>query len=210
MKVLIADDHRLVLEGVRRALASARDIEVVAEATSGSQVLPLVRRTNPDLVLLDMRMPGLDGLACLEQLTKHCPSVKVIVLSAYKESNHVQAAFNRGASGYIVKTVNPVDLPSAMRQAVDGTFFSPLGTPDASDGDGAASAGLTDREFDILKALARGLSNLAIGKEFWVTEQTVKFHLSNIYRKLGVANRTEAARYAYERGLVEHPLYEHA
>jgi DNA-binding NarL/FixJ family response regulator len=209
MKVLIADDHPLVLEGVRRTLAAAGDIVIVAEARSGSQVLPLVRRTNPDIVLLDMRMPGLDGLGCLEQLRKHAPNVKVIVLSAYKDADHVQAAFDRGASGYIVKSVDPVDLPSALRQAVAGTFFPPLGMASVCD-DAVAAAGLTQRELDILKALARGLSNAAVGKEFWVTEQTVKFHLSNIYRKLGVANRTEAARYAYEHGLAEHPLYEHA
>ncbi len=211
MKVLIADDHRLVLDGIRRALDEADDMEVVGEATNGAQVLPLVRRTNPDVVLLDMRMPQMDGLACIDQLRKHAPEVKVIMLSAYKDPEHVQAAFNRGASGYIVKSVNPVDLPSAIRQAMDGTFFSPLGLPAGNEkADAAAATGLTERELEILRALARGLSNQQIAKEFWVTEQTVKFHLSNIYRKLQVANRTEAARYAYEHGLAESPLYESA
>ena len=210
MKVLIADDHRLVLDGIRRALEEADDIEVVGEAMNGTQVLPLVRRTNPDVVLLDMSMPQMDGLACIDQLKKHAPEVKVIMLSAYKDPEHVQAAFNRGASGYIVKSVSPVDLPSAIRQAMEGTFFSPMGLPANAEADTAAASGLTDRELEILRALARGLSNQQIAKEFWVTEQTVKFHLSNIYRKLQVANRTEAARYAYERGLVDSPLYENA
>jgi DNA-binding NarL/FixJ family response regulator len=186
MKVLIADDHRLMVEGIRHALAPAEDIEVVGEASVGSQVLPLVRRLSPDVVLLDMRMPQMDGLLCLDGIRKHCPKVKVIVLSVFSDPEHIQAAFRHGASGYIVKSVNPVDLPSAIRQAVEGTVFHA-----------------------ILKAVARGLSNSAIGKELWVTEQTVKFHLTNIYRKLDLANRTEAARYAYEHGLVDSPLYEY-
>jgi DNA-binding NarL/FixJ family response regulator len=198
MKVLIADDHRLVLDSVRRTLESAGDIEVVGEATNGGQVLPLVRRTAPDVLLLDLRMPKMDGLTCLEQVRKHCPAVKVVVLSAFTDTERIQAALTRGASGYIVKSVNPDDLPSAVRNAVDGTFFGSDGDDDA-----VAAAGLTERELGILKALARGLSNQAIGKECWVSEQTVKFHLSNIYRKLGVANRTEAARFAYEHLLVE-------
>jgi len=204
MKVLIADDHRLVLESVRRTLESADDIEVVGEATSGSQVLPFVRRMAPDVLLLDLRMPQVDGLTCLEQVRKHCPNVKVVVLSAFTDSERIQAALTRGASGYIVKSVNPGDLASAVRHAVEGTFFGPVGAPDGDgDDDAVAAAGLTERELGILKALARGLSNQAIGKECWVSEQTVKFHLSNIYRKLGVANRTEAARFAYEHLLVE-------
>jgi len=203
MKVLIADDHRLVLDSVRRTLEGAGDIEVVGEATSGSQVLPLVRRTAPDVLLLDLRMPKMDGLTCLEQVRKHCPGVKVVVLSAFTDMERIQAALNRGASGYIVKSVNPDDLPSAVRHAVDGTFFGPAGAAESDDDDAVAAAGLTERELGILKALARGLSNQAIGKECWVSEQTVKFHLSNIYRKLGVANRTEAARFAYEHLLVE-------
>jgi DNA-binding NarL/FixJ family response regulator len=209
MKVLIADDHRLMVEGIRRALEPAEDIEVVGEASVGSQVLPLVRRLNPDVVLLDMRMPHMDGLLCLDGIRKNCPKVKVIVLSVFSDPEHIQAAFRHGANGYIVKSVNPVDLPSAIRQAVEGTVFNAVGLPESSEDAGKAS-GLTERELAILKAVARGLSNSAIGKELWVTEQTVKFHLTNIYRKLNLANRTEAARYAYEHGLVESPLYEYA
>jgi DNA-binding NarL/FixJ family response regulator len=209
MKVLIADDHRLMVEGIRRALEPADDIEIVGEASVGSQVLPLVRRLKPEVVLLDMRMPHMDGLQCLDAIRKHDPKVKVIVLSVFSDPEHIQAAFRHGASGYIVKSVNPVDLPSAIRQAVDGTVFHAIGLPEANEDVGKAN-GLTERELAILKAVARGLSNSAIGKELWVTEQTVKFHLTNIYRKLDLANRTEAARFAYEHGLVESPLYEYA
>jgi DNA-binding NarL/FixJ family response regulator len=209
MKVLIADDHRLIVEGIRRALDGIDDIEIVGEATTGSQVLPLVRRLKPDVVLLDMRMPDVDGLMCLDQIRKNCPAVKVIVLSVFSDSERIQAAFRHGAVGYIVKSVNPVDLPSAIRQAVDGTVFHAFGSPEGGSANGIAGD-LTERELVILKAVARGLSNQQIGKELWVTEQTVKFHLTNIYRKLSLANRTEAARYAFQHGLVESPLLEYA
>jgi len=203
IKVLLADDHRLILAGVRRALEEVDDLEVVGEAESGSQVLPLIHQTSPDLVLLDLRLPDMNGLTCLDQIRKRYPDVKVVVLSAFSDPEHIQAAFQRGATAYIVKSVNPVDLPSALRQALEESVYQGvrvIGDVALSGGD---AIGLTERELSMLKALARGLSNAAISKEFWVTEQTVKFHLSNIYRKLGVANRTEAARFAYERGLVE-------
>jgi DNA-binding NarL/FixJ family response regulator len=210
MKVLIADDHRLMLEGIRRALESVDGFEIVGEAHTGSQVLPLIGRMNPDVVLLDLRMPQMDGFACLDMIRKRYPKVKVVVLSVFTDPERIEAALKRGASGYIVKTVNPIDLPSALRQAVEGTVYHALGLPEVDDATTAKAAGLTEREIAILKAVARGLSNQAIGKELWVTEQTVKFHLTNIYRKLGVANRTEAARYAYHHGLVESPALEYA
>ena len=206
MKVLLADDHRLILQGIRRALEEVGDIEVVGEATTGSQVLPMIGRTNPDLVLMDIRMPQLDGLACLDQIKKRYPNVKVVFLSAFDDPEHIQAALKRGAAAYIVKSVNPLDLASTLRQAVEGTVFHALGLPEEDEHSTARSVGLTDRELSILRAVAKGLSNQAIGKELWVTEQTVKFHLTNIYRKLGAANRTEAARHAYSRGLVESPM----
>jgi len=205
MRVLVADDHKLILEGIKRALDESDDFEVVGECSSGSQVLPLVGRTNPDLVLLDLRMPGADGLTCLSQIRKRHPDVKVVILSVSTDENLIQTVLKRGASAYIVKSINPIDLPSALRQAVEGTVYSAIGLPADSDS-AARAAGLTDRETAILSALARGLSNEAIGKELWVAEQTVKFHLTNIYRKLGVSTRTEALRHAYEHGLVERPL----
>jgi DNA-binding NarL/FixJ family response regulator len=203
MKVLVADDHRLMVEGIRRALEGAEDIEVVGEASTGSQVLPLVRRLHPDVVLLDMRMPQMDGLTCLDQLRKNCPDVKVIVLSVFSDPERIQAAFKHGASGYIVKSVNPIDLPSAIRQAVEGTVFHAVGLPEVDERSLGKAAGLTERELSILKAVAQGLSNAAIGKELWVTEQTVKFHLNNLYRKLGVENRASAVRWAFENAVVD-------
>jgi two-component system, NarL family, nitrate/nitrite response regulator NarL len=202
LRVLLADDHPLILAGIRRALEEAGGIEIVGEARVGSQVLPLVGRTKPDLVLLDIRMPQLDGLACLDLIRRRHAEVKVVVLSAFEDPEHVQAALRRGASAYVVKAVSPVDLPAALRQAVEGTVFHAVGVGDR-DAETDGESGLTKREMTLLRALAKGLSNQAIGKELWITEQTVKFHLRNIYRKLGVSSRTEAARYAYEHGLIE-------
>ncbi len=202
-KVLVVDDHPLMVEGIRRALEGCEDFEVVGEAYNGTQVLPMIRNTGPDIVLLDLRLPGMDGLTCMTRIQQQYPDVKVVVMSVFFDREHIDAALQRGACSYIVKSINPADLPSALRQALDGTVFHALGLPSEDQGSPAKAAGLTERETAILSGVARGLSNQAIGKELWVTEQTVKFHLTNIYRKLGVANRTEAARYAYQHGLAE-------
>ena len=205
LKVVIADDHRLMLAAIRLALESASDIEVVGEAQTGSQVLPLVHQHSPDVVLLDIRMPGMNGLQCLEQLKTRFPAVKAIVLSGVDEPQVIQAALERGASAFILKYIDPRDLAAAIRQTVEGTVFQTVGSSAAPTAQASAKdLGLTERELEILKALAGGHSNKQIAKQLWLAEQTVKFHLTNIYRKLEVSNRTEAARYAFEQGLVEH------
>jgi DNA-binding NarL/FixJ family response regulator len=206
MRVVIADDHRLVLDGIRRALDEDGDFEIVGETQSGTQVLPLVARTSPDLVLLDVRMPQMDGLACLDEIRRRHPQVKVVMLSASTSSDLIDTALRRGASAYVVKTVNPEDLPATLRQALEGNVHTAVGVQD-TEKSSAKALGLTEREVTILGALARGLSNDEIAKEFWVAPQTVKFHLTNIYRKLGVKNRTEATRLAYQHGLVESPIF---
>jgi DNA-binding NarL/FixJ family response regulator len=207
-RVVLADDHRLILDSVRGSLEESGEFEIVGEAVNGNQALALVGRTNPDVVVLDIRMPGMDGLVCLDQIKKKSPSVKVVVLSASTDQKLIENVLKRGASAYIVKSVNPVDLPAVIRQALDETVYTAIGLPADSPSSAAKEAGLTARELAILTALAQGKSNAAIAKELWVAPQTVKFHLTNIYRKLNVSNRTEAARYAYQQGLVESPLYE--
>jgi DNA-binding NarL/FixJ family response regulator len=201
LKVLLADDHRLTLAGVRRVLEEAGDIVVVGEAYTGADVLPMVRATDPDLVVLDLQMPKLDGLAVLDLIGRHHPDVSVVIFSATTTADEISTALRNGASAYVLKTVNPLDLPAVIRQAAEGTvYYAPPSTavPGAKE-----TADLTDREREILAAVMRGLSNKAISQEFWVTEQTVKFHLSNVYRKLGVPNRTAAARFAQEHGLID-------
>jgi DNA-binding NarL/FixJ family response regulator len=200
---LIADDHRLMVEGTKQALERAGGFDVVGEAANGAQVLPLVRRLKPDLVLLDLRMPQMDGLTCLTKIRKEFPDMKVAMLSVSQDPELIQTALKRGANAYIVKSIDPDDLAGALRQALEGNVFTTAGITEDPGERAAKDAGLTDRELGIIRAVARGLSNEAISKELWVAEQTVKFHLTNIYRKLGVTNRTEAARYAFEQGLVE-------
>jgi len=206
VRVVIADDHRLVLDGIKRALENDGGFEIVGETQSGTQVLPLVGKTSPDLVLLDVRMPHMDGLACLDQIRTRHPDVKVVMLSASSNPELVESALRRGAAAYVIKTVNPDDLPATLRQALEGNVHTAVGGEE-NERASAKALGLTERELTILGALARGLSNDEIAKEFWVAPQTVKFHLTNIYRKLGVKNRTEATRIAYQHGLVESPIY---
>jgi DNA-binding NarL/FixJ family response regulator len=198
LRVLIADDHPLILSALRNALADVDDMTIVGEAASGTEVLAQIDRVRPDLILMDVRMPGMDGLTCLDALRRSFPEVKVVLTSGSSNPVDIQEALSRGASAYIVKTVNPEDLPTALRQVSSGTFFN---APALALGSGAEQSDLTEREIAILRAVASGLSNKAISRELWVTEQTVKFHLTNIYRKLGVANRTAAAQYAHQHGL---------
>lgn len=203
IKVLMADDHPVLLQGLRRSLELDGGFEIVGEAYDGAQVLPLIRRTSPDVVLLDLHMPGLDGIGCIARIRRAHPEVKVVMCSMESATEQVQAAFLAGACGYVVKTVEPRDLAPAIRQAITGTAFQPVGVTMSDDTRIARSAGLTDREIEILRCVARGKSNKTIGRELWVTEQTVKFHMSNIFRKLSVTNRTEAARWAFSKGLHE-------
>jgi DNA-binding NarL/FixJ family response regulator len=201
MRVLLADDHPLVLVGIRRVLEESEGFEVVGEARSSSELLPLVGRTDPDLVLLDLRIPAAGGLRCLEWIRAHHPGVRVVILSVSTAQDVIEGALARGANGYIAKSIDPADLPYALRVLAEAESprAVPLGI--GNHADVVASSGLTERELTILRAVARGLPNRAIAKELWVSEQTVKFHLTNAYRKLGVSNRTEAARWAYEHGL---------
>lgn len=210
VRVVIADDHRLMLDGIRRALEADGGFEIVGETQDGAQVLPIVARSRPDLVLLDVRMPRMDGLSCLDEITKRYPAIKVVMLSASTSPELIAAALRRGASAYLAKTVDPTDLPSTLRQVLDGNVWSMTGTGSEDDHAGAIALALTERETSILQALAKGLSNAEIAKELWVTEQTVKFHLTNIYRKLGAKNRTQATRIAHQHGLVDSPLFDSA
>jgi DNA-binding NarL/FixJ family response regulator len=208
LKVLVADDHELMVAAVRLALAeSADEFEIVATTTRGQQVLPLTAQTQPDIVLLDLKMPGMDGLACLELLRQRHPRVKAVVLSGIDDGNVMRSAFSRGAVAFIRKQVDPRDLPSALRQAIDGTVAQPIfGEAEEVAKPRGEDVGLSERELAILSALGEGMSNKQIARQLWLAEQTVKFHLTNIYRKLNVSTRTEAVNAAYRHGLLETPL----
>jgi DNA-binding NarL/FixJ family response regulator len=204
LKVLVADDHPLILQGLRRTLEACDDIDVVGEARTGTEVLPLVERRRPDVVVLDLHMPGMDGAACISEIKRTSPEVKAIVLSASDERASIESATKAGASAYVIKSVSSVDIPALIRQVAAGyTVFQAASDATAEDMSSRASEpGLTERELTILAAVAGGLTTKAISGELWVSEHTVKFHLTNIYRKLGVRNRSGAVRYAYEHGLV--------
>jgi DNA-binding NarL/FixJ family response regulator len=201
MKVLVADDHPLMVEGVRGSLV-AEGIEVVGVTTNGAKVLPMANRLRPDLVLLDLSMPSMDGLMCLQRLRQQFPEIKVVILSAFSDPERIEVALRAGADGYIVKGVAPRDLAATLRQIVEENVYIAIAVPDRTPG---GAAGLTERELEILNLVAQGLSNGQIAKQLWVTVTTVKFHLTSIYRKLKVSNRTEAARVAHRLGLVENP-----
>ena len=204
LSVCIADDHQLVLHGIRAALLEGGDVDVLGMTHVGADVVALVERHGPDLVLLNDHMPGIDGLACLKEIKRRWPAIKVVVLSASEDPQQIEDALSAGASAYIGKRIDPADLPSALRQVVAGVvhqrsahYEEPVALAPA-----CADGGLTPREQTILDALSRGLSTKVISRDLWISEKTVKFHLTNIYRKLEVHNRTGAMRYAYEHNLL--------
>ena len=128
VRVVIADDHRLMLDGIRKALEADGGFEIVGETLDGAQVLPIVAATQPDLVLLDVRMPRMDGLACLDEIVKRYPEIKVVMLSASTSPELIAAALRRGASAYLAKSVDPTDLPSTLRQVLEGNVWSTNGS----------------------------------------------------------------------------------
>jgi DNA-binding NarL/FixJ family response regulator len=206
-RVVLADDHPLLLDTVEALLDADGDFEVVAKAASGAEALRAVAASAPDLVLLDVRMPGSDGLECLRSLRETHPHVKVVVLSGADDPRVAERALRLGASAYVRKEVDPRDLTAILRHALEETVISrapALAPPDERLDD--ARRLLTRSELAVLESLARGLVNKEIAAELDIAQQTVKFHLTNVYRKLGVANRTEAIRYAFESGLAERVL----
>jgi DNA-binding NarL/FixJ family response regulator len=208
LKVFAVDDHQLILDAIKLTLEQDEGIELVGVALSASEALPLISQTQPDVVLLDIRMPQMDGLACLPKIRERVPKTKVVVLSGVDEPEQIRTALAQGASAFVVKHVDPRDLASAIRQVAEGTVFQVLGSEESGGEQAAKAAGITDSELRVLRALAQGASNKRIASELFITEQTVKFHLTNIYRKLDVSNRTEATRFAYQHGLVVNPFFE--
>jgi DNA-binding NarL/FixJ family response regulator len=203
IRVLIADDHPLIIAGIRRTLDDVDDIKVVGEARSGSELMQLIDRRGPDVILMDLRMPGISGVECIEQVRERWPHVKTVVLSASDDRPTIDAALRAGANAYVVKSAHGLDIASVVRQTSTGAVFhAPTAAPSSGDSSSQPELPvLTERERSILSAVAAGLTTAAISRELWVSEHTIKFHLTNIYRKLGVANRAAAVRYALEHGI---------
>jgi len=211
-RIVIAVDHSLILQAINQILENADGFEVVGVASSGAQVAPLVARTSPDLVLLDLQLQVLDGMDCVALLRERHPSVTIAVFSGDDDPRTIERVLSRGASAYIAKSVDPLDIPALLRHALAGNvFFNPPSVARAAvhqlaredvEADVRVRTGLTRRELEVLGAVSRGLSNRAVGNELFLSDQTVKFHLHRIYGKLGVANRTEATRIAHQLGVV--------
>jgi len=217
IRVVIADDQALVRSGFRMILDAKADIEVVGEAGDGAEATALVARLEPDVVLMDVRMPDVDGLEATRRIVASGAKARVIVLTTYDVDDSVYAALRAGASGFMLKDVRPAELAEAIRVVARGdALLAPSVTrrlldrfADALPGPDAAPPPdldeLTEREIEVLRLIARALTNAEIAEHLVLTEATVKTHVSSVLRKLGLRDRVQAAVLAYDVGLVRPP-----
>jgi DNA-binding NarL/FixJ family response regulator len=213
VRVLICDDQALVRGGFRAILDARPEIEVVGEAENGAQAVALAERRHPDVILMDIRMPVLDGIEATRKLVADGSQARVIVLTTFDLDEYVHAAIRAGASGFLLKDVTPAKLVEAIGIVAQGdALLAPsvtrrllerfAATLPVGDQSGDALAELTAREIEVLRLLAGGLSNAEIAAELVVTEATVKTHISSVLRKLGLRDRVQAVIVAYQTGLV--------
>lgn len=210
VRVLVVDDQALVREGIASLLSVQDGVEVVGTAEGGAQALALARELRPEVVLMDVRMPGMDGIEATRRLRREVPEAQVVMLTTFDDEAYVRGALEAGAVGYILKSIPSADLADVVRGARRGRYqldpavgarlaqpISPAGPKPALD--------LTSREQEVLRALAAGATNREIAAALGVGEGTVKNHVSNILSRLGLRDRTQAAVYAAERGLLDGP-----
>jgi NarL family two-component system response regulator LiaR len=210
IRVLVVDDHAVVRQGLRTFLELQEDMEVVGEAGDGEQALAAAVELEPDVILMDLVMPELDGVSAIERLRVVAPATRVIVLTSFLDEDKVLPAVRAGAAGYLLKDVQPAELVRAIRMVDHGeALLHPAVAARMLDeiaGHGQQAdrhALLTARELEVLALLARGRANKAIAFDLGVAEKTVKTHVGNILGKLGLADRTQAALYAVREGLVD-------
>jgi len=210
INVIIADDHELVRYALRTLLEAETDIEVVGEAENGEGAVEAVQEHEPDVVLLDLRMPGMGGVEACRQICEMAPDTKVLVLTSFDDDEEVFGVLSLGACGYILKDTRPEGVVQAVRAVSDGqsVFDSKIaarvinGGQKGNDGNGKLRETLSDREVEVLRLMAKGMSNKEIGRALWIGETTVKTHVSHILRKLGQADRTQAVLRAVQLGIV--------
>jgi NarL family two-component system response regulator LiaR len=215
IKILIVDDHPVVRDGLTAVLETQPDFEVVGEAGDGQEAVSQVERLRPDVVLLDLDMPVLDGLGALQQIMKQQPGTKVIIFTVFDTDERILTAVQSGAQGYLLKGDAPRnEIFRAVRTVYEGgALLQPVvagkllrqvqtqTTPNGADQSGVED--LTDREQDVLELIGQGMANKEIAQKLVISERTVKFHVSAILAKLGAGNRTEATRIAAQRGLIK-------
>ncbi|HET9141704.1 response regulator transcription factor [Actinophytocola sp.] len=216
LRVVLADDQDLVRAGFRVILGAEDGIEVVGEAGDGLAAVDLVSRLDPDVVLMDVQMPGIDGLEATRRILGSGSAVRVVILTTFDREDYLFEALRAGASGFLLKNASPEDLVDSVRVVARGDallspavtrrviarFAAAPGSRPAATVPGQRPPGLTDREFEVLVLLARGASNTEIAKQLFLGEATVKTHVSRILAKLGLRDRTHAVVYAYEHGVI--------
>jgi len=207
IRILLADDHTVVRSGLSAVLAMQDDFKIVGEAGDGEEAVRLCESLQPDVVLMDLLMPKIDGVTATRTIKERWPKIQIIALTSFKEKEYVEGALKAGASGYLLKNVSADELVAAVRRAIAG---QPSLSPEAAQvliqnvsGSSQPDLDMTEREKEILALMVEGLSNSKIAERLTINQSTVKFHVSNILSKLGVASRTEAVAMAVKRHLVE-------
>ncbi|MCL4274846.1 MAG: response regulator transcription factor [Anaerolineales bacterium] len=210
IKILIADDHLLIRQGLRLVLDTEPDLELVGEASDGNEALSLCKKLKPDVVLMDLRMPNMDGLTAIEKLRVEQPEIAVVILTTFNEDELMLRGLQAGARGYLLKDTDRSTLFDTIRAAARGeTLLKPeimrrvLSQTNAPKATSSEPTNLTERELEVLEAVARGERSKEIAVQLGISERTVKAHLASIYSKLGVDSRAAAIAVAAQRGLLE-------
>ncbi len=207
IRVIIVDDHNMVRQGLKVLLEEFEDLKVVAEAGDGEMAVNVCRQDCPDVVLMDMIMPRMDGIAATKVIRDACPDTHVIALTSFSDEEHVQDALRAGAVGYLMKNVSGDELANAIRRASEGqSTLAPEAAQlliQATTRPPALGHDLTDRELEVMALMVEGLNNREIGERLYISSSTVKNHVSSILSKLGTASRTQAVALAVEHKIIE-------